>query len=119
LVRKSNARFAALAFSSVGWWRSHSKLSQYRTSSTFCPRFFRSASAWGHPKLATGFEPRIVQQKRKFRRFEWTTRPSPERVEHGFLAVTLVPTIKKPFDVPAEGLISKSSRDDKTPLEFF
>jgi hypothetical protein len=27
MVRQSNARFAALAFPAVGWWRSHSKLS--------------------------------------------------------------------------------------------
>jgi hypothetical protein len=32
---------------------------------------------------------------------------------------TLVPTIRKPFDVLAEGLISKNSRGDKTPLELF
>jgi hypothetical protein len=84
LGQEVERRFAALAFSSIGWWRSHSKHSQFRTSSARCPRFFRSASAWGHPKLATGFELRIVQQQRKFRRFVWGTRPRPERVEHGF-----------------------------------
>ena len=33
--------------------------------------------------------------------------------------VTLVPTIRKPFDVLAEGLLVSSSRDNKTPLELF
>src|ERR1700730_9406757 len=32
---------------------------------------------------------------------------------------TLVPTIRKPFDVLADGLIAKNSRGDKTPLELF
>lgn len=33
--------------------------------------------------------------------------------------VTLVPTMRKPFDVLAEGLISKNSRGDKTAIELF
>jgi hypothetical protein len=33
--------------------------------------------------------------------------------------VTLVPTIRKPFDVIAEGLISKNSRGNQTRLELF
>ena len=33
--------------------------------------------------------------------------------------VTLVPTMRKPFDVLAEGLVSENSRGDKTPLELF
>jgi hypothetical protein len=32
---------------------------------------------------------------------------------------TLVPEIRKPFDVLAEGLVSEKSRGDKTPLELF
>lgn len=32
---------------------------------------------------------------------------------------TLVPTMRKPFDVLAEGLISENSRGDKTPIELF
>jgi hypothetical protein len=32
---------------------------------------------------------------------------------------TLVPTMRKPFDVLAEGLVSENSRGDKTPLELF
>jgi hypothetical protein len=39
--------------------------------------------------------------------------------EHARRAVTPVPTMKKPFDVLAEGLISKNSRDDKTAIELF
>jgi hypothetical protein len=33
--------------------------------------------------------------------------------------VTLVPTIRKPFDVLAEGLLVSSSRADRTPIELF
>ncbi len=33
--------------------------------------------------------------------------------------VTLVPSMRKPFDVLAEGLVSEKSRGDKTPLELF
>jgi hypothetical protein len=33
--------------------------------------------------------------------------------------VNLVPLIRKPFDVLAEGLLSKNSRGDKTPIELF
>ena len=33
--------------------------------------------------------------------------------------VSLCPTIRKPFDVLAEGLISKNSRGDRTPIELF
>ena len=33
--------------------------------------------------------------------------------------VNLVPTMRKPFDVLAEGLISKNSRDNKTAIELF
>ena len=32
---------------------------------------------------------------------------------------TLVPTMRKPFDVLAEGLVSKNSRGDKTAIELF
>jgi hypothetical protein len=32
---------------------------------------------------------------------------------------TLVSEMRKPFDVLAEGLVSKNSRGDKTPLELF
>jgi hypothetical protein len=32
---------------------------------------------------------------------------------------TLVPEIRKPFDVLAEGLLSEKSRGDWTPLELF
>jgi hypothetical protein len=31
----------------------------------------------------------------------------------------LVPTMRKPFDILAEGLVSKNSRGDWTPLELF
>jgi hypothetical protein len=41
------------------------------------------------------------------------------RVENSPRAVTHVPTTKKPFDVLAEGLVSKNSRGDWTPLELF
>jgi hypothetical protein len=33
--------------------------------------------------------------------------------------VSLCPTMKKPFDILAEGLISKQSRGDWTPIELF
>jgi hypothetical protein len=33
--------------------------------------------------------------------------------------LTLFPTIRKPFDVLAEGLVSKNSRGDKTAIELF
>ncbi len=33
--------------------------------------------------------------------------------------VSRYPTIRKPFDLLAEGLISKKSRGDKTPIELF
>ena len=33
--------------------------------------------------------------------------------------VNLVPTIRKPFDVLAEGLLSENSRGDKTASELF
>ena len=33
--------------------------------------------------------------------------------------VTPVPTMRKPFDVLAEGLVSENSRDDKTAIELF
>jgi site-specific DNA recombinase len=33
--------------------------------------------------------------------------------------VTLIPTMRKPFDVLAEGLLSKESRGDWTPIELF
>lgn len=33
--------------------------------------------------------------------------------------VTLVPTMRKPFDMLAEGLVWKNSRDDRTPIELF
>ena len=33
--------------------------------------------------------------------------------------VTLVPKMRKPFDVLAEGLISKTSRGDKKAIELF
>jgi hypothetical protein len=36
-----------------------------------------------------------------------------------FDGVTLVPAIRKPFDVLAEGLLVSSSRGDKTPVELF
>jgi site-specific DNA recombinase len=32
---------------------------------------------------------------------------------------TLVPEMRKPFDVLAEGLLSEKSRGDRTPLELF
>jgi hypothetical protein len=32
---------------------------------------------------------------------------------------SLVPEIRKPFDVFAEGLVSEKSRDDKTAIELF
>jgi hypothetical protein len=34
-------------------------------------------------------------------------------------AATLVPTIRKPFDVLAEGLVSEKSRGNKTSFELF
>jgi hypothetical protein len=33
--------------------------------------------------------------------------------------VTLCPTIRKPFDVLAEGLVSKESGGNRTPMELF
>jgi len=39
--------------------------------------------------------------------------------EHASHVVTLCPEMRKPFDVLAEGLISKNSRSDKTPIELF
>jgi hypothetical protein len=33
--------------------------------------------------------------------------------------VTLVPEMRKPFDLPVEGLSVSSSRGDKTPIELF
>lgn len=39
-------------------------------------------------------------------------------VEHGLRAITLVLTIRKPFDVIAEGLVSEKSRGDKTAIEL-
>ena len=33
--------------------------------------------------------------------------------------VTLVPTMRKPFDVLAEGLVSENSRGDRTAIELF
>jgi hypothetical protein len=38
---------------------------------------------------------------------------------HARRAVTPVPTMKKPFDVFAEGLLSEKSRGDKTAIELF
>ena len=38
--------------------------------------------------------------------------------EHYLQAATLVPTMRKPFDVLAEGLLSKKTRGDWTPLEL-
>jgi hypothetical protein len=35
------------------------------------------------------------------------------RVEHELRVVTLVPTMRKPFDVDAEGLVSEKSRGDR------
>jgi DNA invertase Pin-like site-specific DNA recombinase len=35
------------------------------------------------------------------------------------LMAELVPTMNKPFDVLAEGLVSESSRGDRTPIELF
>jgi hypothetical protein len=40
-------------------------------------------------------------------------------LNRGIVDVTLVPTIRKPFDVLAEGLIQKSGRGDWTPIELF
>ena len=40
-------------------------------------------------------------------------------IEHAHRAVTLIPTTTKPFDVLAEGLLSKNSRGDWTPLKLF
>jgi hypothetical protein len=42
-----------------------------------------------------------------------------EVFEHSRRVATLVPTMKKPFDVFAEGLLSKQSRGDKTAIELF
>jgi hypothetical protein len=33
--------------------------------------------------------------------------------------ITLVPTMRKPFDVLAEGLLLKNTRGDRTPIELF
>src|SRR6266446_2313232 len=43
----------------------------------------------------------------------------PVRVEHEFRVVTLVPTMRKPFDVLAEALISEKSRATGHRLNFF
>lgn len=40
-------------------------------------------------------------------------------IEHEQLTATLVPTMRKPFDVLAEGLLVQSSRGDKTAIELF
>ena len=39
--------------------------------------------------------------------------------EHARRSVTRVLTMKKPFDVLAEGLLLKNSRDGKTPVGLF
>jgi hypothetical protein len=39
--------------------------------------------------------------------------------EHGLRAIIFVATMRKRFDVTAEGLPSEKSRGDKTPLELF
>jgi hypothetical protein len=60
-------------------------------------------------------------------RQQWLTADYPEKrrlLEIVFLnsrldGVTLVPTMRKPFDVLAEGLVSEKSRDDKTAIELF
>jgi hypothetical protein len=41
------------------------------------------------------------------------------RVEHARRAVTLVPAMRKPFDVRVEGLSVSLSRGDKTAIELF
>jgi hypothetical protein len=41
------------------------------------------------------------------------------RFEHDLTAATPIRVTRKPFDVLAEGLISKNNRGDKTPLELF
>ena len=40
-------------------------------------------------------------------------------IEHAHRAVTLIPTTTKPFDVLAEGLLSKNSRGDWMAIELF
>jgi hypothetical protein len=60
-------------------------------------------------------------------RQQWLTADYPEKrrlLEIVFLnsrldGVNLVPTMRKPFDVRAEGLLSEKSRGDWTPLELF
>jgi hypothetical protein len=50
----STARFAALAFSSVGWWRSHSKLSQYSTPLGLLPALLPLGLGLGSPQTDYG-----------------------------------------------------------------
>jgi hypothetical protein len=70
-------------------------------------------------ELATGFEPRIVQWQKSSVDSPGTSDRCPVRVEHEFRVVSSVPTIRKPFDFLAEGLISENSRGNKTAIELF
>ena len=40
-------------------------------------------------------------------------------IEHANRAASFVPTIRNPFNVLAEGLVSKNSRGNRTPIELF
>jgi hypothetical protein len=48
-----------------------------------------------------------------------TADPSSALFEHDLEGATLIPEIRKPFYVLAEGLVSEKSRGDKTAIELF
>ena len=48
-----------------------------------------------------------------------TPRLRSKRLNFSLEGVTLVPTMRKPFDVLAEGLVSENSRGNWTPIELF
>jgi hypothetical protein len=58
-------------------------------------------------------------RRRHRQRFQLVAINSAMPFEHARRSVTRVLTMRKPFDVLAEGLISEKSRGDWTPLELF
>jgi hypothetical protein len=75
------------------------------------------------PKLpfdpATGFEPHTVQQRMEFRQFFFRFNPLVAIFEQEGRVVAIMKAKTMPFSSLAEGLISKYSRGDRTPLELF
>ena len=73
------------------------------------------------PRLARGFEPSKARRRKKLRQ---VTQADQLIVRHDlntiFKPQPLVPTMRKPFDVLAEGLVFKNSRgDSKTRKQSF